>query len=146
MNPRVVLDTNVLGAALRSDAGASYRVVQLIGTGRFDVCVSVPLVCEYEAVLKRGGLHKRYGRGDIDALIDFVVSVAHQQRVFYLWRPFLRDPKDDMVLELAVAARSPYIVTFNTEGFGPATQFGITIVKPAQLLHLINEPRPEKRT
>ena len=68
---------------------------------------------------------------EIDAVIGWIATISHQQPIYYLWRPLLSDPKDDMVLELAVAANAHYIVTFNRKDFGPAAQFGIKVVTPA---------------
>ncbi|HWX39613.1 MAG TPA: putative toxin-antitoxin system toxin component, PIN family [Blastocatellia bacterium] len=110
---QVVIDTNVLIAALRSRRGASHRLMMLIGDGRWQMNLSVPLVLEYEEVAKR--LLPRLGLAeeDIDAILDYVCSKANLREIFYLWRPLLPDPKDDMVLELAVESQTDFIVTYN---------------------------------
>ncbi len=132
--PRVVLDTNVVIAALRSQRGASYRLLMLVGTGRFDINLSVPMVLEYEEVAKRLANEIRLSLPAIDDIIDYLCSVALQHNIHYLWRPVLPDPKDDMVLEVAVAGQCAFIVTYNGKHFGGAQQFGIGIITPAELL------------
>jgi putative PIN family toxin of toxin-antitoxin system len=120
--PRVVLDTNVLISAFRSRRGPAFALVSRIGSGSFEVSVSVPLVLEYEEVLHRS---TSLEEEEILSVLGFLCSVAHRQKIFYLWRPLLPDPKDDMVLELAVASRSRFIVTYNQRDFVPADRFGI---------------------
>ena len=66
--------------------------------------------------------------------LDYVVSVAHHQEIFFLWRPFLRDPKDDMVLELAVAADAGQLVTHNVRDFKGAEDFQVKVVTPGDYL------------
>jgi putative PIN family toxin of toxin-antitoxin system len=135
----VVLDTNVLVAALRSRRGASFRLLTPSDTDRYETAVSVPLVLEYEAVAKRlvrpGGLTA----SDIDAIIDYVCSVASHHKIYYLWRPFLRDPSDDMVLELAVSSDASVIVTHNTRDFAGVDRFGLRVLSPREFLVEIRE-------
>ena len=132
--PCIVLDTNVLVAALRPSRGAS-KVLSEVGTGRFDISISVPLVLEYEDALKRQAVDLPHlNVRDVDDLLDFLCRVGQRQRVFYLWRPALRDPNDDLVLELAVAARSDAIVTHNLRDFRGADQFGIEVLSPREFL------------
>ncbi|MDN5943150.1 MAG: putative toxin-antitoxin system toxin component, PIN family [Nitrospira sp.] len=136
----IVIDTNVLVSALRSQYGASYKLLSLLGSGKFDIDLSVPLLFEYEdagkrLVGKKGGLKSR----DIDDILDYVCSVAHRRTVYYLWRPFLRDPKDDMVLELAVAAGCDIIVTYNKDDFDGVEQFGIRVMTAQEFLQKIGE-------
>ena len=76
---------------------------------------------------------------DIDDIIDYLCHVAKRQDIFYLWRPFLRDPMDDMVLELAVASNSGFIVTHNTRDFAGTEQFRIQAITPRQFLTKIGE-------
>jgi putative PIN family toxin of toxin-antitoxin system len=139
--PQVVLDTNVVIAALRSRRGASHRLLRLIDSGKFEINVSVPLVLEYEAAAK-GILHQTtLDVKDIADIIDYLCAVANRQNVYYLWRPFSRDPKDDMVLELAVAAGCMAIVTFNQRDFRGAESFGIRVLTPQEFLREIGELR-----
>ena len=139
MQPRIVLDTNVLVSALRSRTGASFRLLSLIDSGRFSLCVSVPLVLEYEAATKRHAKTIGLTYTDIDNILDYLCFVAEHHRVYYLWRPTLRDPNDDMVLELAVSCRAEAIVTYNRDDFKGAEQFGIRILSPKDFLNQIGE-------
>ncbi|MBX3000151.1 MAG: putative toxin-antitoxin system toxin component, PIN family [Caldilineaceae bacterium] len=130
-----MIDTNVLVAGLRSTHGYAYRLLQLVGTGRFGINLSVPLVLEYEDVLYHPGTGIPVSREAIDAVLNYHCSIAHQQRIFFLWRPFLRDSKDDMVLELAVNASCDFIVTYNKDDFkGVETQFELSVVSPREFL------------
>jgi putative PIN family toxin of toxin-antitoxin system len=132
----VVLDTNVLVAAMRSRQGASYRLLTLVGSGKFEVSVSVGLVLEYEDALTRLAL---VDRDDQDDVLDYVCAVANKPKVYYLWRPMLRDPNDDLVLEVAVAGGCEAIVTFNKRDFGGAEGFGIRVLSPREFLVEIGE-------
>jgi putative PIN family toxin of toxin-antitoxin system len=131
----VVLDTSVLVSALRSQRGASFALLERLGSHRFDVAVSVPLVLEYEdaMVRHRGPLGVR----QVGDIIDYVCSVARQQKVFFLWRPFLRDPNDDMVVEVAVAAGAQAIVTHNRRDFVGIERLGLKIWSPQRMLERI---------
>jgi len=131
---RVVLDTNVLVSALRSREGVAFRLITLLREGRFEISVSVPLVLEYEDVLHRA---TRLGEEEILSVVRYLCSIAHRQKIFFLWRPSLPDPKDDMVLELAVASRARYIVTFNGKDFAAAERFGIQAMTPRAFLNVI---------
>jgi putative PIN family toxin of toxin-antitoxin system len=139
MPPRIVLDTNVLIAALCSQQSASYKILSLIGMGKFDLTISVPLVLEYEDVAKRQSRPLRLSHKVIDDILDYVCQVGEWRHIFFLWRPFLKDPKDDMVLELAVEAGCDYIVTFNRKDFVGAEQFGLQVIAPRDFLQLIGE-------
>ena len=132
--PRVVVDTNVVVAGLRSKKGASYRMLSAIGTGRFEIALSVPLVLEYEDALLRHLAVTGLSQADVDAVLDYFCRVAHQQEIFFLWRPYLPDPKDDMLLELAVAAGCQVIVTHNLRDFAGVGRFGIEALSPAAFL------------
>lgn len=130
---RVVLDTNVLVAGLMSKDGASAELLRRIGLDPgLKPCVSVPLVFEYETALSR-----RFGSNDdrVGPLLDYICSVGDRQEIYFLWRPFLRDPGDEMVLEVAVGGAVSMIVTHNVRDFGGVEeQFGIRIVTPGVTL------------
>jgi len=106
----------------------------MIGTGRFHIAVSVPLVVEYESVAKRQGRSINLTDREIDDVLDYICRVARRQRIFFLWRPFLRDPKDDMLLELAMASRSDRIVTHNVRHFDGIEQFAVRPLTPGDFL------------
>jgi predicted nucleic acid-binding protein len=141
VEPGVVLDTNVFVSALRSRRGASFRILELIGTGRFDVELSVPLALEYEAVGRRVLPSTTVSEPAFEAILDFVCRSARHRPVFYSWRPFLPDPGDDMILELAVAAGGAAVVTFNRADFRGAERFGVRVVCPREFLLEIEEGR-----
>ncbi len=135
--PEIVIDTNVIVAGLRSSRGSAFRLLQLIGTGIFNIHLSVPLVLEYEEVLLRELANLSITQADIGDLLDFYCSVATHHQIFFLWRPYLRDPKDDMILELAVKARCDSIVTYNTRDFVGVERFGLQTAKPIEFLQSI---------
>lgn len=135
MTPSIVIDTNVLVAALKSRVGASFQLLMALPSGSYKACLSVPLFVEYEAVLKRADLLPHLAVSDIDAVLDYLLSRASIHEIFFLWRPFLKDPKDDLVLEAAVASQSRYLVTFNLRDFADVEkQFGIKVITPQEFL------------
>ncbi len=131
---RIVLDTNILVSALRSRRGASFTLLEHLEGGDFEAAVSVPLVLEYEDVLLRE-VAGPFKPQDVRDFIDAICSLAHRQAIFFLWRPLLPDPKDDMVAELAIAAGCSAIVTHNVRDFGALDAFGVAVLTPAKLLH-----------
>lgn len=132
---QIVLDTNVFVSALRSRRGAAFRLLSLVGSNEdFEVNVSVPLVLEYEEVAKRQSEATGLSSREVDAIIDYVCSVANRRRIYYLWRPYLKDSKDDMVLELAVEAGCDLIVTYNQKDFVGIEKFGLRVVTPQESL------------
>jgi putative PIN family toxin of toxin-antitoxin system len=138
--PQIVIDTNVFISALRSQYGASHKLFLLLDSGKFEINLSVPLLIEYEAAGKRlVGKKAGLKTNDVDDILDYVCSVANRRKVFYLWRPFLSDPKDDMVLELAVSAGCEIIVTYNKGDFEGIEQFGIRVMTAQEFLQEIGE-------
>jgi putative PIN family toxin of toxin-antitoxin system len=113
-SPQVVLDTNAIYSGLRSRRGASFKLLSLLGTGRFEIHLSVPLVLEYEEVLQEKSRDLRLAEGDIDDVLNYLCRVAGLHEIHFLWRPRLKDPDDEMILELAVEAGCDYIVTYRT--------------------------------
>jgi putative PIN family toxin of toxin-antitoxin system len=140
MEPRqIVVDTNVLYAALRSRRGASYRLLSQVDSGKFQTNLSVPLFMEYEDVAKRLPLPGALRSEDIDAVLDYLCQVSNKWQIHYLWRPTLPDPKDEMILELAVASNCDSIVTFNVSDFRGADKFGVRALTPHAFLTEIGE-------
>ena len=137
--PDVVIDTNVFISAQRSKRGASSKLVSLIGTGRFGVHVSVPLVLEYEEVLLRQRNELGLTRRDVGDVLDAICNLATQHDIHFLWRPHLRDAKDHLVLEVAVAAACEYIVTYNKSDFRGVEKFGVKVVDAREFLEVIGE-------
>ena len=132
----VVIDTNVLVSALRSKNGASHQLLLLIDDDLYQPNVSVPLLFEYEDVLKRDGLIKGLTNQEIDDILDYFLSKSSLREIHFLWRPFLKDPKDDLVLEVAVESNSKYIITFNKKDFEGIHQFNIKAVTPYEFLEI----------
>ena len=141
---RLVLDTAVIIAATRSDAGASRQLLLGALDERFELLLSVPLALEYEAVLKRPE-QIAVSRGTvqgIDKLLDALIAVSRPVNRAFFWRPLLRDPDDDMVLEVALSGRADLLVTFNQRDFEPAASaLEIEVVAPREALKRIKEER-----
>jgi putative PIN family toxin of toxin-antitoxin system len=135
--PQIVIDTNVIVAGLRSRNGSAFRLLTLVGSEQFGIHLSVPLVLEDEEVLLRELPNLLVDAVDIQTLIDFHCSVATHHQIFFLWRPYLPDPKDDMVLELAVKAGCDSVVTYNIRDFVGIERFGVGAITPAQFLECI---------
>lgn len=132
-----MIDTNVIVTALRSSSGASYQILLAADRGEFEIALSVPLLAEYDDVSTRPDVGITIPSASVDAIIRRIAQIAHKQPIYYLWRPILPDPKDDMVLELGIAAGASHIITFNRSDFGPASTFGISIVSPSDFLALL---------
>ena len=131
---RAVIDTNVLHAGLYSASGASFQILRLIERGRVIPILSTTLLFEYEEVLKRN--QRMLGLSDRAAndVLDGLCARGESRKIHFLWRPYLSDPKDDHILELAVAAGAADIVTHNVKDFAQASALGVRIVTPAKLL------------
>jgi putative PIN family toxin of toxin-antitoxin system len=136
----IVVDTNVFVSALRSNRGASFELMSRVGpSSDFVIHLSVPITLEYESAAKRNSRGFGLTHEDIDGIIDYLCSVAVLHDVFFLWRPCLPDPKDDMVLELAVTAGCDYIVTHNKRDFDGSEQFSVRIITPREFLLQLGE-------
>lgn len=134
-----VIDTNILVSALMSKRGASYKILSLLPSGKFDFHISVPLICEYESVLKRSELGLTWTMQDIDDLIDIICLLGIKHEIWYLWRPLLQDAKDDFVAELAVTAQAEGIVTQNIRDFRGLDKFDVDLLTPKEFLQRIGE-------
>lgn len=134
---QVVLDTNILVTALRSKRGASFKLISLIDKGPFKLNLSVSLVFQYEEILRRQRRSLHVNQDDIADFLDYLCSVANLHEIYFLWRPYLPDPQDDMILELAVNAGCKYIVTYNKRDFRGTETFGIEVVTAKEFLEKI---------
>jgi putative PIN family toxin of toxin-antitoxin system len=139
---RLLLDTDVLVAAIRSSAGASQRILRASLERRCTLLLSVPLVIEYQAVMTRAEHLKAAGLSaeEVGDLLDALVKVAEPVRLAFLWRPQLADPNDEMVLEAAVNGQADRLVTFNRKHFGDAgKRFGIAVSGPGELVAALED-------
>ena len=134
---RVVLDTSVIVAALRSSAGAGNAVLRLVARGDVVPLVTTALFLEYEEVLKRPDQRLAHGLDpvEIDRFLAALASASEPVEVRFQWRPQLSDPADEMVLEAAVNGRADALVTHNIRHFAVATAtFGLRVLRPGDLL------------
>jgi predicted nucleic acid-binding protein len=135
MPPLLILDTSVLIAALRSSSGASYALLWMVGTGRFEIGVTTALVLEYESVATRSLAALGLTAGDLGDLLDYLCRVGRRAAVRFRVRPSLPDPGDEFVLEAAVACGARWIVTHNVRHLAAgAVRFGIEVVTPEEAL------------
>jgi putative PIN family toxin of toxin-antitoxin system len=144
---RLVLDTTVLVAGLRSASGASRQLLRAALEKRFVLLLSVPLVIEYEAVATRKEHLKASGlkSAEVVALLDALISVSEPVVPRFRWRPMLRDPNDDMVFEAALNGHADLLVTFNRTDFAPlAPKSNIRIASPAEALRELEKFHEKK--
>lgn len=134
---KILLDTDVMVAALLSATGASRRILRAGIDRRIGVLVSTTLMFEYADVLKRKTHLAAAGAtaGDVDVILDMLAATAELVEMDYLWRPQLTDAADEMVLETAVNGGADFLVTFNARDFGVApSKFGIAVTRPSDLI------------
>ncbi|OQW92422.1 MAG: putative toxin-antitoxin system toxin component, PIN family [Thiotrichaceae bacterium IS1] len=136
---QIVIDTNVLITAAKSNLGASYKLFSLVDSGKFELNISVPLLFEYEEVLRRTQPQTGLSDSDITDLLDYLCQIARPHKISYLWRPFLTDADDDFILELAIQSQSDYIINYNKKDFKNVEWFGITVLTSKEFLQLIGE-------
>jgi putative PIN family toxin of toxin-antitoxin system len=137
---RLVLDTDVVVAALRSDQGASRQLLLAALDRRIVMLASVPLFLEYEAVLTRPEQRAITGLSmeETNEILYALAAVAERVTFRFLWRPQLKDPADEMVLSTAVNGRADHLATFNVRHFRiPASSFGIRATKPGEILQVL---------
>jgi putative PIN family toxin of toxin-antitoxin system len=137
---RVVLDTDVVVAAMRSPRGASAAILRAARQGRATLLASLPLALEYEAVASRAEHRLAAGLSEREVMVFLtaVVAMAEPVTTHFLWRPQLRDPGDEMVLEAAINGRADALVTFNVRDFGTVpAQFGVEILLPREAIRRI---------
>lgn len=141
---RVVLDTDVMVAALRSGRGASRQSLLAALNREIELLISVPLMLEYEAVLTRAEHLDASGlsQPEMNELLDALVSVAAPVFLRFIWRAMLKDPADEMVLETAVNGSASLLVTFNVRHFNTvAGESGIRVMRPREAWREINEKK-----
>ncbi len=134
---RLVLDTDVVVAALRSPSGASRALVIAALDGRFTIPVSVPLFLEYEAVLTRRPHLLAAGLNELEVIgvLNGLANIFEPVTMHFRWRPMMRDPDDDMVMETALNGRADALVTFNRRDYlEGARLFGIEPILPFEAL------------
>jgi putative PIN family toxin of toxin-antitoxin system len=142
MKIRALLDTNILVAGLASQSGASYRLLKHALDQKFVLLASPALWLEYEAVLKRPEMLKLHGftRAEVDNFMHALAAQVEPVTSHFLWRPQLRDPNDEMVLEAAVNGAAQFLVTVNSRDFEViAERFGIEICKPGLFLKILEK-------
>ena len=138
---RVILDTNVVLAAMRSQTGASHRLLLTLGHPRWQSVVTPALMYEYEDVARRPGNAPGLSPQDITDILDLIYQQSHRQLVWFSWRPLSSDPCDDAVLEAAIAGGCDFVVSFNERHLRAAAEFSIEVLKPADLLNLIGQSK-----
>lgn len=136
---KIVIDTNIIVAALKSRNGYSFNLLSIMDDTRFKIYISVPLIFEYEDATKRSRSKIKLTKSELDAVLDYLCSIAEKREIFYLWRPYLKDPKDDMVLELAVESECDFIISFNKKDFTGVGKFNIKVITPKEFLKMIGE-------
>jgi putative PIN family toxin of toxin-antitoxin system len=127
------MDTDVIVAAMRSPAGASAAIIRAVRQRHVRMLLSVPLAMEYEAVCRRSEHREASGLSghQVEIFLDAIIAMGEPVPTHFLWRPQLRDPNDEMVLEAAVNGRAVALVTFNVRDYGTAAaQFGVEVLLP----------------
>jgi len=132
--PRIVIDTNVVLSAVRSRQGASHKLLTKLGDEHFVVCISVPLVLEYEATLQKVQWPGKPNNKTIEDILDYLCLIGEAVKPPYLWRPMAKDPKDEMLVELAVAGDCDRIITFNKRDLADVLGLGIKLQTPGEFL------------
>lgn len=136
---QIVLDTNVLLAGLRSQRGASYKLLTLLNDKRWQLNLSTTLLFEYEEILKREAAHLSLTSEETERLLNGLCAIANQRPIFYLWRPVAHDPDDDFLIDLAVEAQADFIISYNQKDLKAAEKLGIIIVTPKEFLQKMGE-------
>jgi putative PIN family toxin of toxin-antitoxin system len=141
---KIVLDTNILVSALRSATGPSFALIHVVRSGGISMCCSPALFLEYEDVLKRKEQLQLFELTltDIDDILADLAGHILPVSTHYQWRPQLRDPSDEMVLEAAVNAGAQAIVTYNQRDFTAAQRFGIAVLNPEQAFQYFHIRKP----
>lgn len=134
---RIVLDTSVVVAGLRTQFGAGNAVLRLVANRRLILLASAPLFLEYEDVLRRADQRLAHGLSldQIDEFLAELAALVEPVELHFRWRPQVHDPNDEMVLETAINGRADALVTYNTSDFASAgRRFRIPVLRPGELL------------
>jgi len=124
-------------SSLKSKLGASYSIIEELSNDKFEIAISVPLILEYEATLKKYLDRNIFADNDIEDFINYICKIGIGTKIYYLWRPILSNPYDDHILEVAVASEAKFIVTYNLKDFKKTRKFGIEAITPKDFLKII---------
>ena len=133
----IIMDTNVLFAGIYSSSGASFQILRLLDARKIKPVISTTLLFEYEDVLKREQSILELSHKQVDIILDNICALSKFQKIYFLWRPYLKDPKDDHILEVAVASKTKTIVTHNIKDFKHVEKFGVQAITPGNYLEVI---------
>ena len=133
----IIMDTNILFAGLYSSTGASFQILKRLNSREIKPVISTTLLFEYEDVLKREQTILELSHNEVDVILDNICALSNFQDIYFLWRPYLKDPKDDHVLEVAVASKTKTILTHNIKDFKGVEKFGIKAITPGKYLEEI---------
>ncbi len=136
---KIVVDTNVFISALKSKRGASFKLFFDTPKEKFENNISPSLIFEYESIAKRDSGNIMLSDNEIDSILDMICKWSNKCEIYFLWRPYLKDPKDDFILELAVESQSDFIITYNENDFKGIEKFGLKVLNPKEFLKKIGE-------
>lgn len=136
---QLVIDTNILIAGLRSNKGASYKLLSILNDPRWRINLSTALVFEYETVLKRESEQLNLSFNEIDKIINALCSIANLNQIFFLWRPLSKDPDDDFLFDLAVKSQANFIISYNKSDLKAIEKFGVEVLTPKEFLQRVGE-------
>lgn len=136
---QLVLDTNVIVAALRSRRGAAYRLLSVLNDSRWQINVSVVLLLEYEEVLKRESRALDLSYEDVDAVVNALASISNRRAIPYAWRPLSSDADDDFLIELALNVRADHIITYDLRHLRVLKELGFSVITPRQFLEVVDK-------
>jgi putative PIN family toxin of toxin-antitoxin system len=142
---RLVLDTDVVVAAIRSPRGASSALILAAVDRQIQLLANVALVLEYEAVCLRHDHLLAAGLTSLEVqqYVDGLAAIIQPVTSHFIWRPQLKDPGDEMVLEAAVNGMADAIVTFNQRDFGTVPKrFGVEVFLPRDVFIKLHRAQP----
>lgn len=131
---QVVIDTNVIVAAMRSKYGQSNRLLRHLSDPRWQINISAALIFEYEEVLAKQAAAGAFSLRIAEILVDRFCAIGHWNAIYFRWRPTLTDDDDHFLVELAFRCHCKYLITFNQRDLSPARDLGIQVVTPREFL------------